>query len=293
MLRLKYIVLVYRTMSCRKSIIYIIAICLLIFACKPKPADHISSLTPPVGPQIKNIFYTNPSFKVIHVFVALCDNKYQGIVPVPPKIGNGQDPETNLYWGCDNGVRTYFKRSKDWQLVKKQKGKKMIIERLIFKHRTQNVFLVADAWDGQAIEKTTEDFLFSCAGQLKDTIRYKKQVIGIDGNAQLLAYIGHDGLMDFGLPNKFKNVDGKTRDCIILACISKKYFSGFIIQAKTTPLVWTTGLMCPEAYTLHDAIAGYIKNESNEAIRTRSVSAYVKYQKCSVNAATNLLVSGW
>ncbi|QEC80490.1 hypothetical protein FSB76_13315 [Mucilaginibacter ginsenosidivorax] len=237
--------------------------------------------------------YTNLSCKVIHVFVALCDNKYQGIVPVPPKIGNGQDPETNLYWGCYNGVRTYFKRSKDWQLVKKQKGKKMIIERLIFKHRTQNVFLVADAWDGQAIEKTTEDFLYSCAGQLKDTIHYQKQVIGIDGNAQLLAYIGHDGLMDFGLPNKFKNADGKTRDCIILACISKKYFSGFITQAKANPLVWTTGLMCPEAYTLHDAIAGYIKNEPGEKIRTRAVSAYVKYQKCSVNAATNLLVSGW
>jgi hypothetical protein len=51
--------------------------------------------------------------------------------------------------------------------------------------------------------------------------------------------------------------------------------------------------MCPEAYTLHDAIAGYIKNEPREKIRIRAVSAYVKYQKCSVNAATNLLVSGW
>ncbi len=28
------------------------------------------------------------TFKTIHIFVALCDNKYQGIVPVPPKIGN-------------------------------------------------------------------------------------------------------------------------------------------------------------------------------------------------------------
>jgi hypothetical protein len=281
-------------MRCCKNVFYIVAICLPVFGCKANPADK--ALSPALKssvPQSKNIAYTNQSCKVIHVFVALCDNKYQGIVPVPPKIGNGQDPETNLYWGCDNGVRTYFKRSKDWPLVKKQKGKKMIMERLIFKHRTQNVFLVADAWDGQAIEKTTEDFLFSCAGQLKDTIHYKKQVIGIDGNAQLLAYIGHDGLMDFGLPNKFKNADGKIRDCIILACISKKYFSGFITQAKVNPLVWTTGLMCPEAYTLHDAIAGYIKNEPREKIRTRAVSAYVKYQKCSVNAATNLLVSGW
>ncbi|WP_176700834.1 hypothetical protein [Gilliamella sp. Fer4-1] len=37
--------------------------------------------------------------KVIHVLVALCDNKYQKIVPVPKAIGNGQDPKSNLYWG--------------------------------------------------------------------------------------------------------------------------------------------------------------------------------------------------
>ena len=31
--------------------------------------------------------------RVVHVFVALCDNVNQGIVPVPPRIGNGDDPE--------------------------------------------------------------------------------------------------------------------------------------------------------------------------------------------------------
>jgi hypothetical protein len=31
------------------------------------------------------------SSKVIHILVALCDNKYRGIFPVPTKIGNGQN----------------------------------------------------------------------------------------------------------------------------------------------------------------------------------------------------------
>jgi hypothetical protein len=267
-------------------------ICLFICSCKPSPKQPIQTdSSRRASPKLKSIAYADTAFKVIHVFVALCDNKYQGIVPVPPAIGNGQDPETNLYWGCDNGVRTYFKKSKDWQLLKKQKRGSIILERLIFRHRTKKVYLVADAWDGQAIEKTTEDFLFSCAGQLKDTIHYNNQVLGINGNAQLLAYIGHDGLMDFRLPNEFKNADGKTRDCIILACISKKYFNGFITAAKANPLIWTTGLMCPEAYTLHDAITGYINNETETSIRKRAVAAYVKYQKCSTLAATNLLVN--
>jgi len=41
---------------------------------------------------------TNTSFKTIHVFVALCDNVNQGIVPVSAKLGNGQDIKGNLYW---------------------------------------------------------------------------------------------------------------------------------------------------------------------------------------------------
>lgn len=41
--------------------------------------------------------------KTIGVFVALADNASQGIVPVPAAIGNGDDPERNLYWGTAGG----------------------------------------------------------------------------------------------------------------------------------------------------------------------------------------------
>ena len=58
------------------------------------------------------------TFKSIHVFVALCDNVHQGIVPVPVSIGNGQKPSTNLYWGCGYGIKTYFKKSQEWKLLK-------------------------------------------------------------------------------------------------------------------------------------------------------------------------------
>ena len=48
------------------------------------------------------------TYKSIHIFVALCDNKYQGIVPVPAKIGNGQEPNANLYWGCGYGIDSWL-----------------------------------------------------------------------------------------------------------------------------------------------------------------------------------------
>ncbi|KQT17699.1 hypothetical protein ASG31_09520 [Chryseobacterium sp. Leaf404] len=240
----------------------------------------------------KSVPFTSDA-KTIHVFVALCDNKYQGIVPVPENIGNGQDPDNNLYWGCGFGVRTYFKKSKEWKFIESRKLKSEKLERIIFKHSTKNYYLVADAYDGQFIKNTTVDFLKSSSGNLKDTLKTGKTVIGIGGNAKLLAYVGHDGLMDFQLNETFENTDQQKRDVIILACYSKKYFTPHLQKTNVNPLVWTTGLMSPEAYTLHDAISGYLNSESNEQIRSRAAKAYSKYQKCSDKAARNLLVTGW
>ncbi|WP_375300312.1 hypothetical protein [Niastella sp. OAS944] len=233
------------------------------------------------------------AIRTVHVFVALCDNKYQGIVPVPAAIGNGQDPNSNLYWGCSAGIRTYFKNSKEWTLVKRQKLDNIRLERLVFKHRTKKYYLVADAYDGQYIKQCTIDFLKSCSGQLKDTLHINGVTIGLNGNGKLIAYIGHDGLMDFTLQESYRNTDSLKRDAIILACKSKKFFTPHLAATRSNPLVWTTGLMCPEAYTLHDALTGYIQNEPAESVRSKAAKAYAKYQRCSEKAARNLLVTGY
>ncbi len=232
--------------------------------------------------------------KTIHIFVALCDNKYQGIVPVPKGIGNGQDPNTNLYWGCGYGIRTYFKNSKEWILLKNTKPGNNVLERVVFKHKTMpNQYLVADAYDGKYIEQCTKEFLNSSAGKRKDAIILDDTVIGIGGNARLVAYIGHDGLMDFGIEDTFENTDGRKRDVIILACYSKMFFGPHLEDANVNPLVWTSHLMAPEAYTIHDAITGYLAGETNEQVRTRAAKAYHKHQKCGEKAARKLLITGW
>jgi len=235
----------------------------------------------------------NGKEKTIHILVALCDNKYQGIVPVPEKIGNGQNPRLNLYWGALYGIKTHFKRSSEWKLLKTEKIDDVILERIIFKHKNKNFYLVADAYNGKYIKKTTIDFLKSTSGIIKDTLKINNTIIGINGNSNLVAYIGHDGLMDFELSKSYKNTDDKQRDAIILACVSKDYFSDDIKQAKANPIVWTTGLMAPEAYTIHDALIGYVNDETDDEIRLRAAKAYSKYQKCSLKAAKNLLVNGW
>ena len=65
-----------------------------------------------------------------------------------------------------------------------------------------------------------------------------------------------------------------------------------MLEAKAFPLLWTTGLMAPEAYTLKSAIDGWVLNETAEQIRERAAQVYNRFQKCGIRAARNLFVSG-
>lgn len=231
--------------------------------------------------------------KTIHVMVALCDNKHQGIVKVPKAIGNGQDPKNNLYWGCGYGVSTYFKKSASWQEIKRYAVDSVILERVVFKHKTKDYYLVADAYDGRYISNCTKDFLSAASGKMKANLKVNDINIGIQGNSEIVAYIGHNGLMDFRLKNIYQNTDNKERKVIILACAAKNYFTSYLKSANAYPLVWTTNLMAPEAYTLHDVIETYLEGKGYLEVRESAAKAYSKYQKCGVKAAKRLLVTGY
>ncbi|TMM59317.1 hypothetical protein FEE95_07755 [Maribacter algarum] len=232
--------------------------------------------------------------RTIHVFVALCDNVNQGIVPVPRTLGDGQNPKTNLYWGALYGLKTHFKKSKDWTFLKVLKTENtQILERVLFKHKTTNTYLLADAYDGKYIKQTTIDFLNASSGSDEQKLKYENQELCFGGGADLLTYMGHDGLMEFSLDENFEPQNAEKRDAIILACISKNYFKPYLKKTGANTLVWSTGLMSPEAYTLKWAIDGWILGESDAEVCERAAQAYNEYQKCGIRGARNLLVSGF
>ena len=234
------------------------------------------------------------SQKTIHVFVAFCDHINQGIVPVPESLGNGQNPTTNLYWGALYGVKTHFKRSEDWIFLTSMTSENpKILERVLFKHKNSETFLLADAYDGKYIKEAITHFLEASAGNNPQEITINDRKLPFGGNSNLVSYIGHNGLMEFDVDGHFNPKNKNKRDAIILACISKNYFLSHIRQTQANPLIWTTGLMAPEAYTLKWAIDGWIRNETDNEIRERAAKAYHNYQKCGLNAAKRLLVTGF
>lgn len=235
----------------------------------------------------------NPG-KLIHVLVALCDNEHQGIVPVPARIGNGDDPANNLYWGAGFGVKTFFKRASDWKLIAETRNPRAgILERLVFKHQTENVRLIADAYRGREIKRCVADFFEFSAGRSVETIVANLVEFHAGGGANLVAYVGHDGLMDFSLDSYPQKADDRQRDAIMLACLSKRYFAESLRKTGASPLLWTTGLMAPEAYVLKAAIDGWVLNENGEEVRRRAATAYNQYQRCGTNAALRLFSTGW
>jgi hypothetical protein len=234
------------------------------------------------------------SFPVIHVFVALADNVNQGIVPVSASLGNGDNPATNLYWGAAFGVRTFFSKNKDWELISVVANPRAtVLERCVFKHRRSELVMVADAYRGKEISQATWDFLAAAAGKPGEEMKVGAVQFSIGGSADLLTYIGHNGLMDFKLHSHPKLRDERQRSAIILACASKQYFAEALRSTGATPLVWTTNLMAPEAYVLSAAIDGWMKKESDEQIRLRAATAYHKYQNCGMKAANGLFATGW
>ncbi len=232
--------------------------------------------------------------RIIHVLVALCDNVNQGIVPVPKKIGNGQDPANNLYWGCGFGVKTFIKKQPEWKLIKQiNNPTRPIYERLIFKHKDSSIFLVADAYNGAMIKQTVTDLLDYAAGKNKIVIKIDSLKINAGGSADLICYVGHDGLMDFSLENYPSQSDKKKREVVLLACASKNYFYNHIKKTAAYPLVWTTNLMCPEAYTLDAIIDSWIIHDTPAKTREKAAQIYNQYQKCGIKGARNLLVTGF
>jgi hypothetical protein len=236
--------------------------------------------------------------RVVHVFVALADNEHQGIIPVPAVLGNGDDPAGNLYWGAAFGVRTFFRHAPKWnEILCFKQPNKFILERIIFQNPTDGVLLVADAYRGREIKQALTDFFHAAAGiPDKETMAggvIAGAVFQVPPVADLVAYVGHDGLMDFPLAIDFAGSSGSGRSAIVLACASRSFFRDLLRKSGATPLLWTTNLMAPEAYTLKAAVDGWMLQESKEQIRKRAAAAYAHYQKCSDAAAMRLFSSDW
>jgi hypothetical protein len=95
--------------------------------------------------------------------------------------------------------------------------------------------------------------------------------------------------MDFSLSSLPKSFgSGTEREAAVLACKSKEYFLEKLEKIGIKPLILTTGLMAPEAYTLDALIRSWAGGDKPFQVRDKAAAAYHKYQKCGLEAAKRL-----
>lgn len=245
--------------------------------------------------------------RLVRVFVALADNEHQAIAPVPAAIGNGDDAAHNLYWGASLGLRSYFRKARAWKEVSVTKNPSaVVLERVVFRHEASGTLMIADAYRGREISQATTDFFRAASGRDPEVAELAKALGG--GNTEpgqpplkpsLIVYIGHDVLMEplalvqFSISPRFHSANSDKRETIVLACMSQRFFAPFLRPTGAKPLLWTTQLMAPEAYTLKGALDGWIAGEKPKQILGRAAAAYARYQKISKRAARGVFATGW
>jgi hypothetical protein len=235
---------------------------------------------------------------IVHALVPLCDNEHQGIVPTSPKIGNGMDLKNNLYWATSAGIKRFFNDASDWKLKHSIiNPTPTILERVVFKKIYSNgaiVYFVADAYRGDKMHDCLNDYFNSLSGHLHSTLIIDIDTLHINGSADLIAFNGHNGLMDETTNYTEANQNTKPKDAVSISCVSTSYFKEHYTKTNSYPLVHTTGLLYPGAFILRNIIDQWAMLKSDKDCKVAAGKAYYEHKPNSgPNGSQNLFNFGW
>lgn len=209
----------------------------------------------------------------VAVFVALCDNEHQGIAPVPPAIGRGDDVRGNLYWGCGDALPKVLSRSAEWQkpsVVTDYDDKPAAVLQAVVSTRKDNsATLTVFAYRGDSIVPCMRDF----------------EAALVSGKYELVGYLGHNGLMDAELPEPAPGAE-RGADAMALCCMSREYFEPRLHALRCRPMLLTQQLMYPAGAVMLAAIDTWLRRPGDvDAIRKAAGQAYAANQRIGLRAA--------
>jgi hypothetical protein len=211
--------------------------------------------------------------KKILVFVALCDNDSQAIVPVAKALGNGDDPEKNLYWGSGEGFKTVFDKSPHWKLSSKiDKAADDVLRQRTYEAKDGTATIEAKAYRGTAMKQCLQDFEAALQADTHD----------------LVIFVGHNGLMDFDLPAAKPKEKKRQVHAMVLCCKSEEYFAERLKAVSAKPMLLTTQLMYPGSFLVDAAVRQWLQAAAPADIRDAAASAYAENQKITKKSALGI-----
>ena len=215
----------------------------------------------------------------VEVFIALCDNDSQGIVPVKnPRICQGDDAKRNLYWGISGGLGKLLQQSRFKKTLHKDKPKRGILFDEVWqaryaaggtlRHKSDKkwikVKLIAHVYRGVAIEQAMRDYLSAHAAQ---------------NAAHVVGYIGHNYLLDKALTKKKSESQPVARGTFALSCLGEGVIRPYIERAHTQILALNRSLTYPGAWTLLGLIEGLTAGRDAKGVHFQATKRFAEGRK--------------
>jgi hypothetical protein len=228
---------------------------------------------------------------VVEVHVPLCDNTI--IACGNPKLGDGDNPDTNLLWSTTPGFGAWFtRRGGGWTRVLHQRdaqtGNADLVVVDVHRRRlstpatwrkrgapaTFELDVVVHGWRGKSIDKALAAYAADVSGGPARTLALSdKTVVNAGGAAQLVAWVGHNRLMDldaFTWPKPGKAVTGT----IAIACHTAAYMEREVSASTRVPLLMTRDLLFANAAPLEATVLAFASGGGYAKMRGDAAAAY-------------------
>ncbi len=228
---------------------------------------------------------------VVEVHVPLCDNTI--IACGNAKLGDGDNPDTNLYWSTTPGFGSWFARkSSGWKRVAKlregETGDNDVLALHVYRRSvstpaawkkrgapaSMEIDIVVHGWRGTAIDRALAAYAADISGQGTRTITLVDgSTLDAGGAAQIVAWVGHNRLMDVDAYT-WPAPGTATKGTIAIACHTAAYMEESVPSATRVPLLMTRDFLFANAAPLEAAVLAFASGGTYAKIRLDAATAY-------------------
>lgn len=235
---------------------------------------------------------------VVQVHAPLCD---ASIIPCGnARLGNGDNLDTNLYWATTAGFGKWFARKGGgWKKLKEWRdeatGDADLLSLSVYQRtmaaprawqkrgapRQLEVIVVIHGWRGTAIDRALAAYARELAGHDGRELEVGERAVAIGGDAHLVAYSGHNRLMDvpaYEWPEPTERVIGG----IAVACMTANYMEREVSSATRVPLLMTRDFLFANAAPVEAVVLSFARGEGYREMRLAAATAYAGVQKREV-----------
>jgi hypothetical protein len=233
---------------------------------------------------------------VATVYVALCDNDSQGIVPVKnPRICDGRRPEANMYWATRGGLKGYLKRA-GWKRVSTVEEPRAGVAMEVVWHKRYrargelrkrgargsfDVYLVSVVFWGDRIREANIEYLR--AVNRDDSRRFDlgdRGEVVYGGASHVVGYIGHDYFFDVSDPLELiaptRGDSELHKGSFALACAGHQLIRPAITRDNSHILLLNRHLAFPGAWTVGGLIRGITAGQDGRGIHREAAKEFAK-----------------